>query len=225
MPARELQRRQELSETSGSLRLVLAALFAALVSAGALVALPLPPPLPPVVLTVFFILLAGLVLGAGGAGAAAALYLLLGSLGLPVFAGGTGGIGHFGTPTGGFLLAYLPAALVTGFLADRKGFSPLRNGLACLAGIATIYAIGLPWFQRALAAKFASLGAAALVMAPYFVGDLVKAAAATALAAALRPVLQQWLPAIGSAARASRASGAAPGSGAPASAAGDRQVP
>lgn len=174
---------------TGTRNLAASALFAALISAGALFSIPLPPPLPPVSPAVFFVLLAGLLLGPGGAGTAAGTYLLLGSLGLPVFANGAGGLGHFLGPTGGFLAGYLAAALTTGALADRKSWGTARSFLAAAGGVLVLYAVGLPWMQRALSAKVATLAAAAFLMAPYFLGDLVKAAAAALLVRALRPVL------------------------------------
>lgn len=179
---------------NGPWNLPASALFAALISAGALFSIPLPPPLPPVSPAVFFVLLAGLLLGPGGAGASAGVYLLLGSLGLPVFANGAGGLGHFLGPTGGFLAGYLAAGVVTGALADRRNWGVGRSFLAALAGVLALYAIGLPWMQRVLAAKVATLAAAAALMLPYFLGDLVKAAAAALLVRALKPVLERHFP-------------------------------
>ena len=174
--------------------LVRSALFAALISVGALFSIPLPPPLPPVSPAVFFVLLAGLLLGPRGAGASVGVYLLLGSLGLPVFANGAGGLGHFLGPTGGFLIGYLAAALVTGTLADRRSWGAARSLLAATAGVLALYAIGLPWMRHVLAARTATMTAAAAMMAPYFVGDLVKAAAAALLVRALKPVLERHFP-------------------------------
>ncbi len=169
--------------------LATSALFAALISVGAVFSIPLPPPLPPVSPAVFFVLLAGLLLGPRGAGVSVGVYLLLGSLGLPVFANGAGGLGHFLGPTGGFLVGYLAAALVTGALADRKSWGAARSFLAAAAGVLALYAIGLPWLRRVLAAGTSTMAAAAAMMSPYFIGDLVKAAAAALLVRALKPVL------------------------------------
>lgn len=177
---------------SGALRVVSAALFAALISAGAVFSIPLPPPLPPFSPAVFFVLLAGLLLGPAVGSAAVGVYLLLGSLGLPVFANGAGGLGHFFTPTGGFLIGYLAAAAASGALADRRAWSFPRSLLAAAAGVLALYAIGLPWLQRALSARVATLGAAAALMAPYFAGDLAKAAAAALLTRALKPLLGRY---------------------------------
>ena len=179
-------------------RLVLSSLFTALIAAGALFSLPLPPPLPPVTLAVFFALLAGLVAGPVWGSAAAGLYLFLGSIGLPVFANGTGGLGHFAGPTGGFLVGYVGLACVAGLVADRRNWTFIRALLGAIAGIAILYSIGLPWFRAVIDARpdrAMTLGTAFLVMLPYLVGDLVKAFAAASLVGALKPLLANYLPA------------------------------
>ena len=176
------------------LRIVSAALFAALISVAAVFSIPLPPPFPPFSPAVFFILLSGLLLGPVAGSASVAVYLLLGSLGLPVFANGAGGVGHFFSPTGGFLVGYLGAAAVSGVLADRKKWRAARSFLAASAGIVVLYAVGIPWMHRALASKSVTLWAAAVMMAPYFAGDLVKAAAAALLLRALKPLLGRYFP-------------------------------
>ena len=172
-------------------RLVLSALFAALIVVGSYIAIPFVPV--PLVLANFFALLAGLLLGPVYGGLSVLLYLVLGALGLPVFAGGSGGFGHFASPTGGFLLGYLLEAVAAGFVA--RGMKQEKPGvarlcLASLAGLVVLYAIGLPWFQAVLSAKFTSLRAATVFMAPYMVGDLVKAAAAVILGRAILPLLR-----------------------------------
>jgi biotin transport system substrate-specific component len=197
----------------GNRKLVLASLFTALIGAGAIFSLPLPPPLPPVTLAVFFALLAGLVAGPVWGSAAAGLYLFLGSLGLPVFVNGSGGLGHFAGPTGGFLVGYLGAAFVAGLVADRRNWTFFRAMLGAVAGVAVLYSIGLPWFRAVIDARpdrSMSLGAAFLVMLPYLVGDLVKAVAAASLVRALEPLLANYLPAKGKVPASVAASAAAP---------------
>ncbi len=178
-------------------RLVLVSLFAAMISVGAVFSLPLPPPLPPVTLAVFFSLLSGLVLGPLWGLATTGLYLGLGSVGLPVFANGAGGLGQFAGPTGGFLLGYAAAAVVAGAIADRRTWGFVRAAFGAIAGVVALYAIGLPWFRAVLDArpdKDVSMLAAFMIMGPYLAGDLVKAAAAAALVKALRPLLLNYLP-------------------------------
>jgi biotin transport system substrate-specific component len=95
-------------DPSTSLRMtVYASLMAALIAAGAYMALPIGPV--PIVLQNLFVFLSGLLLGPRWGVASIGVYLMAGALGLPVFAGGVGGIGRFAGPTGGYLLGYLPA--------------------------------------------------------------------------------------------------------------------
>ncbi len=179
-------------------RMVLVSLIAAMISVGAVFSLPLPPPLPPVTLAVFFALLGGLLLGPVWGTAATGLYLGLGAVGLPVFANGAGGAGQFAGPTGGFLVGYAAAAFVAGLLADRRNWRFWRALAGSLAGIAVLYAVGLPWFRAVLDAspdRDVSMLAAFTIMAPYLLGDVVKAVATAALVKALKPLLQNYLPA------------------------------
>lgn len=177
------------------LKLVLMSLMAALVAVGAVFSIPMPPPLPPVTLAVFFVLLAGLVLGPLYGGGAAVLYLLLGSLGLPVFANGGGGFGYFSGPTGGFLLGYLVAALLAGYVSSQRSYNFGRALLAALLGLLGLYLLGLPWFSQVIAVRRgteASLLAAFAIMWPYLVGDIVKAVLAAILVRSLKPVLLNY---------------------------------
>ena len=92
------------------------AVFAALIAALALVpSIPIGPV--PITLQTLGVLLAGLILGPWRGFAAVTLYLLVGLAGLPVFAGGTGGLGVFGKPSIGYLLSFPIAALVAGALS------------------------------------------------------------------------------------------------------------
>jgi len=105
-------------ETEDKVRkMAYAALLAALTGAGALLSVPLGPV--PFTLQTFFVVLAGFVLGAKWGFVSIALYLLLGSAGMPVFSGGAAGAGHLLGPTGGYLVAFPFGAAVAGFLAER----------------------------------------------------------------------------------------------------------
>ncbi len=93
------------TDATSQLRMtVFASLFAALMAAGAYLSIPIGPV--PIVLQNMFVLLAGLLLGNRWGLASVAVYLLAGVCGLPVFAGGLGGIGRIVGPTGGYLIGY-----------------------------------------------------------------------------------------------------------------------
>jgi biotin transport system substrate-specific component len=164
---------------------VYAALLAALTAAGAYMFVPIGPV--PIVLQNMFVLLAGLLLGSRWGLASVGLYLLAGICGLPVFAGGAGGIGRILGPTGGFLLGYLPVVFLVGFISERL---PPRSGwdvVAMTAGTAVLYACGVTWLKAVTGLSFAK--ALAVGMYPFLAGDGLKIAAAALIAKAVRPVM------------------------------------
>jgi biotin transport system substrate-specific component len=166
--------------------MVLASLFAALTAAGAYLAIPVGPV--PIVLQNMFVFLAGLLLGSRWGAASVAVYLLAGIVGLPVFAGGTGGIGRIAGPTGGFLLGYLPVVFLVGRLTELRSASVARDVLAMAAGALLLYACGAPWLKLVAGMPFDK--ALALGVLPFLPGDALKIAAAAAIAKSLRPLMR-----------------------------------
>jgi len=172
---------------SNPLRLtVYASLFAALTAAGAFMAIPIGPV--PIVLQNFFVFLTGLLLGTRWGLASVSVYLLAGALGLPVFAGGTGGIGRFVGPTGGYLIGYLPAVWIIGWIAGRGKHRPFFDLLGMICGALTVYLFGVPWLKALTGMSWTK--ALAVGMIPFLVGDALKIAAAVPVAKALRPMIR-----------------------------------
>lgn len=183
-------------DASNSLRpLVHAALFAALTAVGAYLAIPVGPV--PIVLQNLFVMLAGLLLGRRGGVASVTIYLLAGACGLPVFAGGSGGLARFFGPTGGYLIGYLPAVWVIGCIAERRRPSAVRDAIALTIGCLVLYGFGLSWLRVVTGMDWPKTLAAGML--PFLPGDVLKIAAAVPLARALRPVLRlhpaAWGPA------------------------------
>ncbi len=107
---------------------------------------------------------------------AVALYLLMGSVGVPVFTGFTGGIHHLLGPTGGFLLGYLPCAWLSGWLISRLEDRPRVWVGAFALGTAVLYLCGTIWYMITVGG---SVGAALTVcVLPFLPGDAVKIAVA-----------------------------------------------
>ncbi len=169
---------------------VISALFAALITAGAYIAIPIGPV--PLVMQNFFVILAGVLLGPGLGLSAILLYLFLGAVGLPVFAGGSGGLIHLIGPTGGYLLAYIPAVLLIGYISQKGGKRPVTDLLALTAGSLLVYAIGVPWLKVSTGMDWGK--AFLLGMVPFLIGDALKIAAAGILARFLHPVMRDILP-------------------------------
>ena len=178
-----------MQQTPNQLRMiVLSSLFAALTAVGAYISIPIGPV--PIVMQNFFVLLAGLVLGPRWGTAAVGIYLLAGALGLPVFAGGSGGIGRFFGPTGGYLLAYLPAAFLTGWISQNKQRAALWDTVAQILACVVIFGLGVPWLKISTGMTWSK--ALAVGMLPFILGDVLKIAAAVAVAKAVRPLIRRF---------------------------------
>ena len=173
-------------------RMVYAALMAALTAAGAYIAIPVGPV--PIVLQNLFIMLAGLLLGGRWGLISVAVYLLAGAVGLPVFAGGTGGIGKFVGPTGGYLLGFAAAAYLIGIISESGRGRVAIDVIAMVAGTVIIYAFGVSWLKVVTGMSFSK--ALTVGMLPFLIGDFLKIAAAIPIARALRPMMDGTFTAV-----------------------------
>ena len=157
-----------------TLMLVLTALFAALTAVGAFFKIPFA--LAAISLQFLFTAMAGILLGAGYGALSQLVYVLIGLVGVPIFALG-GGFSYVLHPTFGFLLGLIPAAWVIGRLA-RSTCSFWRIALAALAGLAVLYAVGLPYMAMILngyMGKGMDLSAILWAgMLPFLPGDALK---------------------------------------------------
>ncbi len=173
---------------SNQLRMtVYASLFAALIAAGAFIAIPIGPV--PIVLQNMFVLLAGIILGSRWGLACVSVYLLMGALGFPVFAGGTGGIGRLFGPTGGYLLSYLPAVYATGIISEKLQKTMANDIIAMVAGSLIVYAAGVPWLKYVTGMGWNK--AVAVGMYPFLIGDIIKIIAAAYAAKIIRPIVKK----------------------------------
>ena len=164
-------------------RMVYASMFGALTALGAFIIIPLQPV--PISLQTLFCALAGLLLGARTGALSQIIYVLLGIIGLPVFAGGKAGLGTLLGPTGGYLLGFVVAAFVIGKLIEIKPQAGIVwTGIAFLAGSLVIYACGV--LQLSFVAEL-SLSKSVLVgVIPFLPGDLLKVAAAALIGEKIR---------------------------------------
>lgn len=169
----------------------LSCLFCALICLGAYVKIPLAFSPVPLALQNFFVFLAAMLLGPSWTGLALVLYLALGAFGLPVFAGGRGGLAYFMGPTAGYLLGYLPGALLSAFLCRIRPGRTLGNILALLAGWIIQYTCGLVWLKYKLSLGW--LDSLAKGLLPFLIGDALKIAAILPIARVLAPRLNEAL--------------------------------
>lgn len=170
---------------------ILVAAGAALTAIAAQVVIPLWPV--PITGQTLAVLLVGAALGATRGALSLALYLALGVAGLPVFAaGGHGSL--LGSTSGGFVVGFVFAAALTGWLAQRKwDHKVVGTFVAFAAGTLVIYAFGLPWLYTVLGTFPASMmttyfGTTNVLQAtvqggivPFLLGDLLKALVAAAI--------------------------------------------
>lgn len=165
-------------------------LGAFLVAVSAQTAVPVPfSPVPMTLQPLAVLTVGGLLGGTAGVGALV-LYLILGVLGLPVFAGGGSGPQHLIGLTGGYLLAFPVAAGVTGAVVGRSARSVLRVLLACALGMVLIHVGGVA--QLALLGGDPAL-AFRIGFLPFLTGDLLKVGLAAALILMAGPKMRSLL--------------------------------
>ena len=144
----------------------------------------------PFTMQTFGVFLSVGLLGGRRGTAAVSVYLLLGAIGLPVFSGFTGGLGHMLGPTGGYIIGFLFSALVMWLIERLRGRSIKTLVLSMVAGLITCYAFGTAWFMVAYAKESESIGlvtALSWCVFPYVIPDAVKIALAAVLTRRIRP--------------------------------------
>jgi biotin transport system substrate-specific component len=174
--------------------LVLVSLFAALISAGAFITVPVGPV--PFVLQNFFTLLAGLILGPFLGTAAVALFIIAGAIGVPVFSnnGSPMGVARLLGPTGGYYAGYLLSAFIAGLIigVPKQGekIKIWRLGFAAVLGMCIVYIPGLirlkfflDTWPKTLAAGFY----------PFIIGDAIKIVIAVLITPRLRKTAARQL--------------------------------
>lgn len=171
---------------------VLIGLFAALTGIGAYLRIYITPELP-ITLQTLIVVMAGLLLGPWKGLLSQIIYLLLGLIGLPVFAQGIGGPAYIVQPSFGFILGFILGACLAGLVEKwmKKWPMALRTVLAGLAGMIGVYALGLPYlyFIKSFYGNNVAFFLIAASMLPFALADLAK----VILAVVIRPALQSAL--------------------------------
>ncbi len=175
--------------------IALIATFAAIIAACSVIAIPIGAV--PITLQTFAVLLAGAVLGAGRGFLAVLLYLAIGAIGLPVFAGGTAGLAPFAGPTVGYLVGMPLAAALTGFIVTRlPRRSVATNAVliflaALVSNIVFVYGLGVPGLAWRAGL---TVGEAFVINLAFIPADLVKIALAAIVATAVHRAFPDLLP-------------------------------
>lgn len=166
------------------------ALFAVMIAVCSWISIPATVPF---TLQTFGVFLAVGVLGGKRGTLAVLVYLLLGMVGLPVFAGFSGGMGCLMGSTGGYIVGFLFSALVMWAMERLLGKKPWVLALSMVLGLIVCYAFGTVWFMQVYAKTTGAIGlwtALGWCVFPYIIPDLVKIVLAMVLckrlAAAIR---------------------------------------
>lgn len=161
------------------------ALLAALLSASSYISIPLP--LIPITAQTIVINLIALILEPLQTAIAVGTWILLGAAGLPVFSGGTGGVGKLFGPTGGYILGYLLAAVLISFLKGKKNQIVRYCVVTIVAGMPVIYLVGTLYMKFLTKMDWKAAFVSGVV--PFIPGDILKCIVASIIAVALNKAL------------------------------------
>ena len=163
--------------------MIYASMFGAATAVGAFISIPIPPV--PITLQTLFTYLAGALLGGRLGALSQFVYVLLGVMGLPVFALGKAGPGVLFGPTGGYIIGFMAAAYVIGTMIEtKKTPGVIWILLSMITGTIVVYGFGV--LQLSWVAKFSIQKAIAAGALPFLIGDTIKIIAATVITLALR---------------------------------------
>lgn len=166
--------------------MVFVAMFAALTAVCSVISIPVGQV--PVTLQTFAVCLSAAMLGWKRGMLSVLIYILLGAVGLPVFAGLKGGFGVLAGPTGGYIVGFLLTALIIGVAAERWDRKALPLTAAMIIGVLVCYAVGTVWFM--LVTHMHVGESLLLCVAPFLLPDAVKIAAAVLLSNRLTKVVR-----------------------------------
>lgn len=161
--------------------LVYMALFVALMAICSWICIPMTVP---ITLQTFAVFAAVAVLGIRRGMLAVLAYIMLGAIGVPVFSGFRGGVGMILGATGGFIVGFVPAVLVSGVIMKIFGKRTWVMAIAMVLGLLLCYAFGTVWFLYVYASTKSAVGvmtALSWCVFPFVIPDLCKIALAVVL--------------------------------------------
>ena len=165
--------------------MVYIAIFAVLMAICSWISIPMTVPF---TLQTFGVFISVGILGGKRGTVAVLVYILLGAIGVPVFAGFSGGFGVLLNTTGGYIIGFLFSALVMWGIEKVFGRKPVMQILSMLVGLIVCYAIGTAWFMVVYSRANGAVGLGTVLgwcVIPFIIPDLVKIALAFVLSARL----------------------------------------
>lgn len=145
----------------------------------------------PISLGTFAVYLCAVILGPQKGVICVLLYLLLGLVGIPVFAEGMAGLGVLAGPTGGYLIGYFAIAFFTGIFAKKWGKNPVVVFFGMVIGTIGCYLIGTIWIGLQLDLSVWEALMAGVI--PFIPGDIIKMVACTVIALPVRKQIKVYL--------------------------------
>lgn len=175
-------------------KLIMIALFAALTVMGSIIIIPIGAV--PITFQNIFPMLAGLIIGPEAAAMSQFVYLLLGIVGLPVFAGGTGGVNSIFTPSFGYIIGFILSAYVIGKMSKIVGRPTfVKSVVICTVGTLMIYLIGIPYLyivlNNILGKKITLTYAMKIGFVLFIPGDILKIIVASFVSNKIVPLLKR----------------------------------
>lgn len=147
----------------------------------------------PFTLQTFAVFLTVGVLGGKRGSMAVLIYILLGAIGIPVFAGFSGGLGTLLGNTGGYIIGFLFSALVMWLMEKLLGKKTWALAVSMVLGLVVCYAVGTVWFMVVYTQKTGVIGIATVLswcVIPFIIPDLIKIALALGLSKRLSRLLR-----------------------------------
>lgn len=173
-------------EKGSTYQMILVALMAAITCIFAPMSIQLPGGIP-ISLTNFIIYVTVFLLGWKKGTISYCIYLLIGTIGLPVFSGFTGGLGKLAGPTGGYLIGFILMAVISGYFIEAFPGKVYMYILGMVLGTLVDYILGTVWFM--IQTKMALGAALGVCVFPFLLGDALKILGATAVGPILRKAL------------------------------------
>ena len=171
--------------------LVYISIFVVLIAICSWISIPL---IVPVTLQTFGVFMAVGLLGGKRGTLAVLVYILMGTLGIPVFSGFTGGIGIIAGTTGGYIVGFLFSALLMWGMEKAFGRSTAVLALSMVLGLVLCYAVGTLWFMAVYGASSGAIGILTVLgwcVFPFIIPDVAKIVLALILTRRLSGVIQR----------------------------------
>ncbi len=174
--------------------MILISMFAALTAIGAQISIPLEPV--PFTLQVLFCIYSGVLLGAKRGALSQVLYVLVGLAGLPIFAGGKGGVAVIASPTFGFIIGFIACSYIAGRITEKfENVNIFKLLLATVSGLLALYIIAIPYFylifNKVISTPMTFATTMKTAVYPFIIQDLIKCVLASVTSLKVIPILRK----------------------------------